>query len=331
MGLWDDARKLLAEGELDTVIELVENFVDGRVDGPLAKRARPLQSELTLLHGRRKRLAAEERQGVITPSDARAEFNKLIASVLRLVEEVERIETMRLPVVSITVSDEQANEQLMGNESQLRSTGWLSEGLRLGSAVCRLTDGYTFGSAFRCGRNAILTNNHVIHSKEECSKFVAEFFYEHDASGKVRIPLKILLEPQRLFWTSARLDATLIGLAPISGSEIAAIVLSPDVRPRVDNHVSIIQHPSGGPKQIAVTNNRILRLSDPFVQYLTDTLPGSSGSPVFSDAWQVVAVHHAGGSGQKNARGDVVFGNEGVLISALFSDSDFRSTYGDTA
>jgi endonuclease G len=331
MGLWDDARRLLGEGELDTVIELVENFVDGRVDGPLAKRARPLLTELTLLRARRKRLAAEIRQGVITQSEARAENNKFMESVLGLVEEVERIETMRLPVVSIAVSDEMANERLMGDESHLRSTGWLAEGLRLGSAVCRLTDGYTLGSGFRCGKNAVLTNNHVIHSGEEASKFWAEFFYEHDASGKTRIPLKILLEPHRLFWTSARLDATLVGLAPISCNDIAAIALSPNVRPRIDDHVSIIQHPSGGPKEIAVTNNRILRLTDPFVQYLTDTLPGSSGSPVFSDAWQVVAVHHAGGGGRKNVRGEVFFGNEGVQISALFADADFRSAYGATA
>ena len=92
--------------------------------------------------------------------------------------------------------------------------------------------------------------------------------------------------------------------------------------------MNVIQHPSGGPKQIAVTNNRVLKLHDPFIHYMTDTLPGSSGSPVFLDSWRVVAIHHAGGAAvKKNARGDVIFGNEGVLVSALLSDRDFRAMH----
>ncbi|MBD6620865.1 trypsin-like peptidase domain-containing protein [Komarekiella sp. 'clone 1'] len=30
------------------------------------------------------------------------------------------------------------------------------------------------------------------------------------------------------------------------------------------------------------------------MHYETDTAPGSSGSPVFSDQWEVVALHHSG-------------------------------------
>jgi hypothetical protein len=44
---------------------------------------------------------------------------------------------LRLPVVTVAVSDEMANERLMSTDSHLRSTGWLAEGLRLGTAVCR--------------------------------------------------------------------------------------------------------------------------------------------------------------------------------------------------
>ena len=31
-----------------------------------------------------------------------------------------------------------------------------------------------------------------------------------------------------------------------------------------------------------------------FLHYRTDTAPGSSGSPVFNDQWEVVALHHSG-------------------------------------
>lgn len=33
--------------------------------------------------------------------------------------------------------------------------------------------------------------------------------------------------------------------------------------------------------------------------YLTDTLPHSSGSPVFNSEWEVVALHHAGVQNKK--------------------------------
>ena len=50
--------------------------------------------------------------------------------------------------------------------------------------------------------------------------------------------------------------------------------------------VNIIQHPEGGPKRYATVNNRLLDLRDDgFLLYETDTLEGSSGSPVFNQHW----------------------------------------------
>jgi endonuclease G, mitochondrial len=47
-----------------------------------------------------------------------------------------------------------------------------------------------------------------------------------------------------------------------------------------------------------IRENRLLDLtedaSSPFAYYEADTEPGSSGSPVFNDRWEVVALHHSG-------------------------------------
>lgn len=45
---------------------------------------------------------------------------------------------------------------------------------------------------------------------------------------------------------------------------------------------------------MALRENQIVDLLEEFLHYETDTSPGSSGSPVFSDAWEVVALHHSG-------------------------------------
>ncbi len=55
----------------------------------------------------------------------------------------------------------------------------------------------------------------------------------------------------------------------------------------------IIQHPNGEPKQLVLRNNELVDTPNQFVAYVADTSPGSSGSPVYNDQWEVVALHHA--------------------------------------
>ncbi|MBT2468395.1 trypsin-like peptidase domain-containing protein [Streptomyces sp. ISL-66] len=55
--------------------------------------------------------------------------------------------------------------------------------------------------------------------------------------------------------------------------------------------LNIIQHPGGEPKRIALRNNLAFEADDRDVRYFTDTRGGSSGSPVLTDDWTVVALH----------------------------------------
>jgi hypothetical protein len=58
----------------------------------------------------------------------------------------------------------------------------------------------------------------------------------------------------------------------------------------------IVQHPEGGPLQLALDTEGVLGLNPnrTRVRYKTNTLPGSSGSPCFNSDWELIALHHAG-------------------------------------
>jgi V8-like Glu-specific endopeptidase len=86
--------------------------------------------------------------------------------------------------------------------------------------------------------------------------------------------------------------------------------------------VNIIQHPAGDVKQIAIRRNEVVRggVGDEF-HYLTDTLPGSSGSPVLNDDWLVVGLHRASRNvPEKVYQGETIkYNNVGVRIHAVLA------------
>ena len=67
-------------------------------------------------------------------------------------------------------------------------------------------------------------------------------------------------------------------------------------------------------------NNFVKYANAQRVQYVTSTLPGSSGSPVFNDEWDVIALHHAGGWLPEGETSLVYFRNEGIAMRAILKD-----------
>ena len=85
--------------------------------------------------------------------------------------------------------------------------------------------------------------------------------------------------------------------------------------------VNIIQHPDGRPKQVAIRNNLIAGTTERDLRYFTDTLGGSSGSPVMDDEWRVVALHrgHTFVTGIQFQGKTVAYLNVGTRLSAILA------------
>jgi endonuclease G len=255
--------------------------------------------------------------------------------------------SMRKGLIEAERSDPNGYERLLGR-SNLLAINFLDRGRRSADAVCRIKlpmeGGHSCGTAFLVGPRLLLTNNHVLSNRTEASQAVAEFGFENDLDGVLKEPVRFNLDPNSLFFTSPELDFTLLAVAPLSEASVPLdrfgwLPLIPLQGKTLDGEdVSIIQHPGGQPKQIAIHASRIIKLPeevsaalnvDQFIHYSTDTEPGSSGAPVFNDQWQVVALHHKAvpAPQQAVAPDDPKFrwiANEGVRISAIFKHLELQ-------
>jgi endonuclease G len=210
------------------------------------------------------------------------------------------------------------DEKVVGLNNLL-SIAWLSRALELAAAVCRVIVGPATGTGFLIGTDLLMTNNHVIPNEVAAATAIAEFNYQTNWAGVPQPVRRFTLDTSH-FRTNEKLDYTMIRVKDSPGDLFGFVDVGMRARPAVNDYVSIIQHPNGGPKQIALTDNKVANVFGDLVQYTTDTEPGSSGSSVFSQAWELVALHHRGGrlAGPDGTR---YFTNEGVLVSSIVLDA----------
>ncbi len=192
-----------------------------------------------------------------------------------------------------------------GND--LVSINYLEKGVVASRPVCRIQlrngsgDILGYGTGFLIGPGLLMTNHHVFGRAEEASYAVADFDYELDINGRERPMIRFAFEPDRFFYANEGLDFAVVAVKPTSMEggrgleEWGWLTLSGDPgKGTLGEYLTIIQHPEGQLKQICVRENKLLEYTENTLWYKTDTLGGSSGSPVFNQFWQVVGLHHSG-------------------------------------
>lgn len=208
-----------------------------------------------------------------------------------------------------TGSAERANLLLeriiQGND--LVSVNYLAQGSSAARAVCRIQlrdasgNVLGFASGFLVAPGVMITNHHVFGSAADARPAVADFDYELDVKGREVPAVQFGFEPDRLFYTCGELDFTLVAVQSRSRDGSRDLTdwgwLPLDGRPGKSDpgeYLTIIQHPAGERKQVCVRENKFLKFDGDAMWYATDTVAGSSGSPVFNRFWQVAALHHSG-------------------------------------
>lgn len=203
-------------------------------------------------------------------------------------------------------------ERIIGR-NELLAVRYLDAGRVAGNAVARVVIRSSSGAVLGYGTGSmitpslIMTNNHVLDSASRAGNAVVEFNYQLGLDGRELPTVRFRLRPEVFFTTSPEeeLDLTVVAVSDVadgaSSTQLPTFGFNPLTASEGEilagESVTVIQHPGGDLKQIALRENRVLRFpntEDRFLYYETDTTPGSSGAPVFNDQWEVVALHHSG-------------------------------------
>jgi len=230
------------------------------------------------------------------------------------------------------VSEETLEVLTMGR-STLLPVNFLARGVQKSKAVGKVeikigSNRVNVGTGFLFKVKGIndlffITNYHVINDRKDIDKTKVIFDYELDIDGNSIASKSFRIDENRAWYCSPvnEYDTTIFNLIDDHNElesygyiELKEIVIAQN------DFVNIIQHPGGEMKQISLYHNIVTNTSERVVQYLTDTLKGSSGSPVFNSDWEVVALHHSGGG---NKPGEPVLPegiksrNEGIFINKI--------------
>lgn len=236
--------------------------------------------------------------------------------------------------------------------SNLLAVAFLELGARVASTVGRINirdqvQLRGFGTGFLAAPRVLMTNNHVLSDPAEARFSQVEFDLQNDIDGRPRPTYAFDLLPDELFLTNRELDVTMVAVAPRSRPD--STTPQRDLADFGSNRLSrlqgkillgesinIIQHPEGQPKQLALQQNELVDRFDTFLHYRSDTSPGSSGSPLFNNQWEVLGLHHSGVPA-KDAQGRILsvdgtvwdrsmgddkikwIANEGIRISSVIS------------
>jgi len=207
-----------------------------------------------------------------------------------------------------THDDNSAFERAIGT-NDLLSLYYFWSGLHASRSVGRIviaasgSDPAAAATAFLIAPGLLMTNWHVFQNAEVAKRARIQFGYEADENGSERISTWFSLNPDRFFINDQHLDYCVVYVdestqeGPDPLQTFGWLRLNPNLgKTAYGQYLSLIQHPEAQAKQVAIRENKLLPFddTDDFLTYQSDTFKGSSGSPVFNDFWEVVALHHAG-------------------------------------
>lgn len=220
-------------------------------------------------------------------------------------------------VLPLTLTRSGLVPEIIQRDNDLRPMRFLHVALLAARAVGRIRISDSPSTAegdatgFLVAPGLLMTNWHVLKSADFAAAASVVFDDEDTVNGEPMETKSFRLRPEALFVNDETLDYAIVAVSPRTGTGISLSQFGflrlykerGKLDPTQRQTANIIQHPGGGPKKIALRDNYVREVLPDVVDpqrkeislfYGTDTLKGSSGAPVCSDQWYVVALHRGG-------------------------------------
>lgn len=322
--------RLIARNKINEALDILEkNF---------SRVSDEINDAIILNRSRLDTLKKNRIRGTITDQSAGVEqriISSNILDILRLIaEEMENRVLAGNPIPCLyKTTTENDLQKILGNVNHLVKINWLQKGIQASRSVCQVVraDGQK-GTGFVLRNGYLMTNFHVLPTRERVATSKVVFDFEEDFMGNSLKTSEFFLEPDDMSCSPIQeLDYTFVKIRDNPANPLVqwgSLELDTFSEPQVNAPVTIIQHPLGESKQIALTANKIIAINAHKLFYQTDTEKGSSGSPVFSNEWKVIALHHAGRTEEEGGlvvnpvTGERRGANEGILIKSIVSHNN---------
>jgi endonuclease G len=213
-------------------------------------------------------------------------------------------------------------EALIG-EPNYKDIWWLELAIKRARSVARVKFPNGSATGFMVGPDLFMTNHHVFETKEDADLAIIQFNYRLLENEDLAPRDDWRCDSAGLFKTNPDLDYSLVRVKSKDGKRAGDVWgflnLGHGAGVMVNQRVNIIQHPQGRFQEIAFRDNQVKAVENLFIQYLTDTEYGSSGSPVFDDWFNVVALHNQ--RVRDPANPDRWHRNQGYRVEAILADA----------
>ncbi len=217
------------------------------------------------------------------------------------------------------LKDDLFNEAYIKDKLNILDVYYLEKGLKCSKSICRVNvkddenNPIESGTGFVIKGGYLVTNCHVLNlSNHDFTAFSnVEFNVQYDINGDPMDTVRFNLEPDKFLFHSEKYDLSIVKIADKDSKSTTNLeefgYLKISEKYDSDNpFLSIIQHPGGDYKKIVLRENYQIKYDEikdflkneqsveHLIWYATNTTNGSSGSPVFNDKWNLIAIHHSG-------------------------------------